>query len=104
MESIKQDVQWLGFQWTGNIRTPPTISTAPRLCHRAIKRDWPMLMTCAEQMREYRGTLTAPGKNSPFRNRSVEENLALFAKMRPVRWPKGAPACAPNSTWHPPSW
>ena len=55
-------------------------------------------------MREYRGTLTAPGKNSPFRDRSVEENLALFAKMKNGEMAEGAPACAPRSTWHPPSW
>jgi hypothetical protein len=50
-------------------------------------------------MREYRGTLTEPGRASPYRDRSVEENLDLFARMRAGEFPDGAAPCAPRSTW-----
>jgi len=84
VEAIQEDIRWLGFEWAGDVRY--TSNYFQQL------HDWAVLLiqqgdayVCdlnGEQMREYRGTLTAPGKNSPYRDRSVEENLALFEKMR----------------------
>ncbi|ORM73235.1 glutamine--tRNA ligase [Pantoea wallisii] len=84
VESIKNDVQWLGFEWSGNIRY--SSDYFDQLFNYAIELINKGLAYVDElspdQIREYRGTLTAPGKNSPYRDRSVEENLALFQKMR----------------------
>ena len=84
VESIQRDVQWLGFQWNGAVRY--SSDYFDKLHGYAIELIEKGLAyvdeLTAEQIREYRGTLTAPGKNSPFRDRSVAENLALFGKMR----------------------
>lgn len=84
VESIQRDVQWLGFQWNGAVRY--SSDYFDKLHGYAIELIEKGLAyvdeLTAEQIREYRGTLTAPGKNSPFRDRSVAENLALFEKMR----------------------
>ena len=84
VESIQRDVQWLGFQWNGAVRY--SSDYFDKLYGYAIELIEKGLAyvdeLTAEQIREYRGTLTAPGKNSPFRDRSVAENLALFEKMR----------------------
>ncbi len=84
VESIKYDVQWLGFEWSGNIRYSSDyfdqlFNYAVELINKGLAYVDEL---SPEQIREYRGTLTAPGKNSPYRDRSVEENLALFQKMR----------------------
>ncbi len=84
VESIKNDVQWLGFEWSGNIRYSSDyfdqlFNYAVELVNKGLAYVDEL---SPEQIREYRGTLTAPGKNSPYRDRSVEENLALFQKMR----------------------
>ena len=84
VESIQRDVQWLGFQWSGAVRY--SSDYFDKLHGYAIELIEKGLAyvdeLTAEQIREYRGTLTAPGKNSPYRDRSVAENLALFEKMR----------------------
>ena len=84
VESIQRDVQWLGFAWSGAVRY--SSDYFDQLHGYAIELIQKGLAyvdeLTAEQIREYRGTLTAPGKNSPYRDRSVEENLALFEKMR----------------------
>lgn len=84
IESIKRDVQWLGFEWAGDIRYASAYFDALyAFAVELIKRGKAYVCQLnAEQMREYRGTLTTPGKNSPYRDRSVEENLALFDKMK----------------------
>lgn len=84
IDSIKDDVQWLGFQWAGNIRyTSEYFDQLFDYAVELIKAGKAYVCELnAEQMREYRGTLTEPGKESPFRNRSVEENLELFVRMR----------------------
>ncbi|QZY93813.1 glutamine--tRNA ligase [Pantoea dispersa] len=84
VESIKNDVQWLGFEWSGNIRYSSDyfdqlFNYAVELINKGLAYVDEL---SPEQIREYRGTLTAPGKNSPYRDRSVEENQALFQKMR----------------------
>jgi len=84
VESIKRDVQWLGFEWSGNIRYSSDyfdqlFNYAVELINKGLAYVDEL---SADEIREYRGSLTAPGKNSPYRDRSVEENLALFEKMR----------------------
>ncbi|MDY0925049.1 glutamine--tRNA ligase [Enterobacter sp. CFBP8995] len=84
VESIKRDVQWLGFEWSGNIRYSSDyfdqlFNYAVELINKGLAYVDEL---SADEIREYRGSLTAPGKNSPYRDRSVEENLALFQKMR----------------------
>ncbi|ELR8419224.1 glutamine--tRNA ligase [Salmonella enterica] len=84
VDSIKNDVEWLGFHWSGDIRYSSDYfdqlhAYAVELINKGLAYVDELT---PEQIREYRGTLTAPGKNSPFRDRSIEENLALFEKMR----------------------
>ncbi|ARU93394.1 glutamine--tRNA ligase [Tatumella citrea] len=84
VESIKRDVQWLGYQWNGQIHY--SSDYFDQLYHYATELIQKGLAyvdeLSADQIREYRGSLTSPGKNSPYRDRSPEENLALFEKMR----------------------
>lgn len=91
VESIKRDVQWLGFEWSGNVRY--SSDYFDQLYHYAVELINKGLAyvdeLTPEEIREYRGTLTAPGKNSPYRDRSVEENLALFEKMRNGEFAEG---------------
>ncbi len=91
-QSIQDDVQWLGFKWDGEVRWAsdyfePLYQFAVELIKqgKAYVED-----LSAEEMRTYRGTLTQPGKNSPFRDRTVEENLDLFARMRAGEFADGA--------------
>ncbi|WP_113627325.1 glutamine--tRNA ligase [Pectobacterium peruviense] len=84
VESIKRDVEWLGFSWSGNVRYSSDYfdqlhAYAVELIGKGLAYVDELT---PEQIREYRGTLTAPGKNSPYRDRTVQENLALFEKMR----------------------
>lgn len=92
VNSIKEDVEWLGFKWTGNIRyTSDYFDQLYAWAVELIKQQKAFVCDLsAEQMREYRGTLTEAGKNSPFRDRSVEENLELFEKMRAGGFDEGA--------------
>ncbi|MFZ7107987.1 glutamine--tRNA ligase [Avibacterium avium] len=91
VDSIKQDVEWLGFHWEGKARYASDYFDA--LYGYAIELIEKGLAyvdeLSPEQMREYRGTLTEPGKNSPYRDRSVEENLALFEKMKNGEFAEG---------------
>lgn len=84
INSIQKDVQWLGFQWDGNVHY--SSDYFDQLYQYAIELINKGLAyvdeLSAEEIREYRGTLKELGKNSPYRTRSVEENLALFEKMR----------------------
>lgn len=92
IDSIISDVQWLGFQWAGDIRY--TSDYFQQLF------DWAVYLIkegkayvddlSPEEMREYRGSLTEPGKNSPYRDRSVDENLALFEQMKDGTRPEGS--------------
>lgn len=82
--SIQEDVKWLGFEWAGDIRY--SSNYFDRLYGYAVELiEKGLAYVCflnGEETREYRGTLKAPGKNSPYRDTSVEENLALFEKMK----------------------
>ncbi|KLU14831.1 MULTISPECIES: glutamine--tRNA ligase [Xenorhabdus] len=84
VESIKADVQWLGFQWSGDIRySSDYFDILYQYAIELINKGLAYVDELSpEEIREYRGTLKEPGKNSPSRDRSVEENLALFEKMR----------------------
>jgi glutaminyl-tRNA synthetase len=91
VDGIKRDVHWLGFDWE-------------RLCYASDYFDqlyeWAIKLIkdgkayvddlTADQIRAYRGTLTAPGKESPYRNRSIDENLDLFERMRKGEFPDGS--------------
>mgnify|MGYP001032741972 FL=1 len=84
IDAIVRDVEWLGFNWAGDIRyTSDYFDQLHAWAVHLIKKGKAFVCELnAEQMREYRGNLTEPGKNSPYRDRSVEENLELFEKMR----------------------
>ncbi|TDQ58987.1 glutaminyl-tRNA synthetase [Mesocricetibacter intestinalis] len=92
VDSIKQDVQWLGFQWEGEVRyASDYFDQLYAYAIELIKKGLAYVDELSpEQMREYRGTLTEAGKNSPYRDRSVEENLALFEKMKNGEFAEGS--------------
>ncbi|WP_118855078.1 glutamine--tRNA ligase [Haemophilus haemolyticus] len=91
VDSIKADVEWLGFKWEGEPRYASDYFDA--LYGYAVELIEKGLAYVDElspdEMREYRGTLTEPGKNSPYRDRSVEENLALFERMKNGEFAEG---------------
>ncbi len=92
IDSIQEDVRWLGYNWDGEVRFASSYFQQ--------LYDWAVYLVeqghayvCdlnAEQAREYRGTLTEPGRNSPFRDRSVQENLDLLARMKAGEFAEGA--------------
>lgn len=83
VESIKRDVQWLGFEWDGLYFASDYFGEMYERALLLIRKGLAYVDDqTAEQIRETRGTLTEPGKPSPWRNRSVEENLDLFARMK----------------------
>jgi glutaminyl-tRNA synthetase len=93
IDAIQRDVRWLGFEWgEGNLHFASDYFEQ--------LYDWAVYLIRAgkayvddqspDEMRIARGTLTEPGKNSPFRDRSVEENLDLFVRMRAGEFPNGA--------------
>src|SRR3954447_6751665 len=91
VDSIMEDVRWLGFQWDNLFYASDYFQQL---------YDWAVLLirkgkayVCdltGDQIREHRGTLTRPGKDSPFRNRSVEENLDLLERMKKGEFPDGS--------------
>lgn len=91
VNAIEKDVSWLGFKWQGEIRY--SSNYFEQLYAYAIELiENNKAYVCelnAEQTREYRGSLTSPGKNSPSRDRSIDENLDLFARMRKGEFAEG---------------
>jgi len=90
-EAIAKDVQWLGFNWSGEIRHSADYfdqlyGFAEELIEKGVAYVCELSM---EEMRTYRGTLTEPGKNSPYRERLVAENLELFRKMKAGEYADG---------------
>ncbi len=92
VDSIQDDVRWLGFQWHGHTRYASDYFEKLYECAEALIRKGLAYVDdlSAEEVREYRGTLTEPGRESPWRNRSVEENLDLFRRMRAGEFPDGS--------------
>ena len=83
VNSIKEDVKWLGFDWDNLYFASDYFDEMYNRAVLLIKKGKAYVCDLtSEEMREYRGTLTEPGKESPYRNRSVEENLELFEKMK----------------------
>ncbi len=83
VEAIKQDVRWLGFDWTDLFFASDYFDRLYGFAEDLIRAGKAYVCDLdAEQMREYRGTLTEAGRDSPYRERSVEENLDLFRRMR----------------------
>ena len=91
VDSIKEDIKWLGADWGEHLYFASDYFDQMYECAvRLIKKGKAFVCDLtAEEMREYRGTLTEPGKDSPYRNRSVEENLKLFEEMRAGKYKDG---------------
>ena len=92
VESIQEDVKWLGFDWDDRMFYASDYFEKIYECAIELIKSGKAYVCdlSAEQIREYRGTLTEPGKESPYRNRSVEENLDLFIKMKNGEFPDGS--------------
>jgi glutaminyl-tRNA synthetase len=92
VESIQEDVKWLGFDWADRLYyASDYFGTLHEYAVKLIKKGKAYVCDLnADQVREYRGTLTEPGKNSPFRTRTIEENLNLFERMRKGEFPDGS--------------
>ncbi|HEX9662597.1 MAG TPA: glutamine--tRNA ligase/YqeY domain fusion protein [Candidatus Binatia bacterium] len=92
VESIKEDVRWLGFDWADReYYASDYFEQLYQFAIQLIKAGKAFVCDLnADQMREYRGTLTEPGKNSPYRGRSVNENLDLFQRMRAGEFADGS--------------
>ncbi|WP_456448065.1 glutamine--tRNA ligase/YqeY domain fusion protein [Thiolapillus sp.] len=83
VEAIKEDVRWLGYQWAGLYFASDYFEQLYQFAEELIERGKAYVCELsADEVREYRGTLTEPGRESPWRDRSVEENLDLFRRMR----------------------
>jgi glutaminyl-tRNA synthetase len=92
VESIMGDIRWLGFDWDDRLfYASDYFEQLYGFAEKLIKKGKAYVCDLsAEEIREYRGTLTEPGKDSPYRNRSVEENLDLFRRMRAGEFPDGS--------------
>ena len=105
VDSIKEDVEWLGFQWHGREYYASDYSEqlygfAEVLIGKGLAY---VDSLSADQMREHRGTLTEPGTDSPYRTRSVDENLDLFRRMRAGEFPDGTHALRARLDMHAPN-
>ena len=91
VNAIMEDVQWLGFQWDGLCYASDYFQQLYDWAIQLIKDGKAYVCDLsADEIREYRGTLTEPGRESPYRNRSVEENLDLFGRMKQGEFPDGS--------------
>ena len=92
VDAIKENIKWLGFKWNGDVRYSSNyFDHLYNLAMQLIQNGKAFVCSLsAEQSREFRGTLTEPGKKSPDRNRSIQENLNLFERMRDGEFPDGA--------------
>jgi len=91
VDAIKEDVEWLGFKWDALFYASDYFERLYRSAVQLIARGRAYVDSLsAKEIREYRGTLTEPGRNSPFRDRPVEESLDLFARMRAGEFEDGA--------------
>jgi glutaminyl-tRNA synthetase len=91
VDSIMEDVKWLGFQWDELHYASDYFDQLYAWAVQLIKAGKAYVDDLsADEIRKYRGTLTEPGKDSPFRNRTIEENLSLFERMRAGEFPDGS--------------
>jgi len=98
VDSILEDVRWLGFDWSAGSSGQDRLFYASDYFGKLYEYAIQLIKQgvayvddlTADQIREYRGTLTAPGKESPYRNRTIEENLDLFERMKAGEFPNGA--------------
>ena len=91
VEAIQEDIRWLGFQWDKMLFGSSYFDQCYELAVQLIKQGVAYVDDLSkDEMREYRGTLTEPGRNSPYRDRSVEENLDLFERMKNGEFPDGS--------------
>jgi glutaminyl-tRNA synthetase len=91
VDSIKEDIQWLGYHWDGLYYASDYFDQLYEWAIKLIKDGKAYVDDLtADQIREHRGTLTQPGKDSPYRNRSVAENLDLFTRMKAGEFPDGS--------------
>ena len=90
VDAIKEDIEWLGFKWNKCLFASSYFDFIYECALRLINKGLAYVDDLsAEEIREYRGTLTEAGKNSPYRDRSVEENLDLFKRMTDGEFPNG---------------
>ena len=90
VDSIEQDVKWLGFEWDERLWASDYFDKMYEAAVELIKKGKAFVCDLTgEEIREYRGTLKEPGKESPYRNRSVEENLQLFEEMKAGKYADG---------------
>ena len=90
VDAIESDVKWLGFSWDKRLWASEYFDRMYECAVALIKKGKAFVCDLnADQIREFRGTLKEPGKESPYRNRSIEENLALFEEMKAGRYADG---------------
>lgn len=90
VDAIEEDVKWLGFQWDDRLWASDYFDKMYEYAIRLIKKGKAFVCDLnADEIREYRGTLKEPGRESPYRNRSVEENLRLFEEMKEGKYGDG---------------
>jgi glutaminyl-tRNA synthetase len=91
VDAIIEDVRWMGYHWDGLYFASDYFEQLYEFAVKLIKKGKAYVCDLSpEELREYRGTLTQPGRESPWRNRSMEENLDLFARMRAGEFPEGS--------------
>jgi glutaminyl-tRNA synthetase len=91
VDAIKDDVAWLGFRWSAELYASDYFERLYQFAVTLITQDKAYVDSLsADEIREYRGTLTEPGRNSPYRDRPIEESLDLFSRMKRGEFPDGA--------------
>ncbi|MFO7626925.1 MAG: glutamine--tRNA ligase/YqeY domain fusion protein [Candidatus Fermentibacteraceae bacterium] len=91
VDAIKADIQWLGFNWDSELYASDYFDQMYEYAEMLVRQgDAYVCDLTPEQVKEYRGTLTEPGRESPYRNRAVEENLELLRGMRNGDFPEGS--------------
>lgn len=91
VDSIKKDIEWLGFKWDKELYASDYFDRMYECAVLLIKKGLAFVCDCSsDEIRESRGTLVTAGKNSPYRNRSVEENLDLFSRMKAGEFADGS--------------
>ena len=101
VDAIKEDIKWLGFDWDNLYYASDYFDFLYECAIKLIKKGKAYVCELSpEQMREYRGTLTEPGKNSPYRDRSIDENLDLFDRMTKGEFEEEKWCLGQKSIWH----